>query len=80
MHEVRVDTATARLVVIAALVMVGFDEPAQAYIDPGAGGMLTQLLLGSVAAGLVMLRVYWQRVTARFRRTRPDGESAPPRA
>jgi hypothetical protein len=35
---------------------------AHAYIDPGTGGMLLQLLLGGVAGGLVILKLYWHRL------------------
>jgi len=38
--------------------------PAFAYIDPGSGGMMMQLLLGGVAGVVVLARLYWQRFTA----------------
>ena len=37
--------------------------PAFAYIDPGSGGMMMQLLLGGFAGVVVLLRLYWQRFT-----------------
>ena len=37
--------------------------PAFAYIDPGSGGMMMQLLLGGVAGVTVLIRLYWQRLT-----------------
>jgi hypothetical protein len=37
-------------------------NPAQAYLDPGSGSMLLQLLLGGVAGAVVVLKLYWQRV------------------
>jgi hypothetical protein len=37
--------------------------PAFAYIDPGSGGMMMQLLLGGVAGVAVLVRLYWQRFT-----------------
>ena len=33
-----------------------------AYIDPGTGSIILQVLFGSFFAGLVMIRFYWQRV------------------
>jgi hypothetical protein len=42
--------------------------PAQAYIDPGVGGMLLQLLLGGMAGAAVILRLYWQRVSDTYHR------------
>jgi len=50
--------------------------PAYAYIDPGTGGMLLQLLLGGVAGGLVIVKLYWQRIRSVFQRVfggRGDG-------
>jgi hypothetical protein len=37
--------------------------PAFAYIDPGSGGMMMQLLLGGAAGVAVLVRLYWQRFT-----------------
>ena len=51
--------------------------PAYAYVDPGSGGMLIQLLLGGVAGAALIVRLYWQRFLKRigFRREEPDQES-----
>jgi len=43
-----------------------------AYLDPGSGSMLVQLLVGGVAAAGVTARLYWRRITRVFRRDRPD--------
>jgi hypothetical protein len=37
-----------------------------AYIDPGSGSMLLQMILGGVAGVAVALRMYWHRVRAFF--------------
>jgi hypothetical protein len=42
--------------------MILLTNPAQAYLDPGSGSMLLQLLLGGVAGAVVVLRLYWQRL------------------
>jgi len=42
--------------------------PAYAYLDPGSGSMLLQLLLGGVAALAVILKFYWNRFLSLFRR------------
>ena len=36
-------------------------QPAQAYLDPGTGAMLLQIILGGVAGALVAFRLYWHR-------------------
>jgi hypothetical protein len=43
-----------------------------AYLDPGSGSMLVQLLVGGVAAAGVTARLYWRRITRVFRRERPE--------
>ena len=50
--------------------------PAYAYVDPGSGGMLIQLLLGGVAGVAVIVRLYWQRFLKRigFRKGESDQE------
>jgi hypothetical protein len=40
--------------------------PAYAYLDPGSGSMVVQLLLGGVAGAAVLLRMYWSRLLARL--------------
>ncbi len=40
----------------------GFVSPAYAYLDPGTGSMLAQLLLGGVAGALVIGKLYWARL------------------
>ena len=56
------------VLLLAALVVVMTARPAEAYVDPGAGSMLMQLLLGGVMAGLVLLRSSWARVRDWFQR------------
>ena len=49
-------------------------RPAFAYIDPGSGGMLIQLLLGGVAGAVVLVRLYWQRLLAMFGMRKRDAD------
>ena len=35
--------------------------PAQAYLDPGTGSMVLQLILGGVAGALLIAKLYWAR-------------------
>jgi len=37
---------------------------AQAYLDPGSGSMLLQVILGGFAAVGVALKLYWHRIRA----------------
>jgi len=38
------------------------ERPAAAYLDPGSGSMLLQVLLGGVAGVAVIAKLYWGRV------------------
>jgi hypothetical protein len=46
-----------------------------AYLDPGSGSLIVQLLVGGVAAVGVSLKLYWGRILS-FLRIRRDDESA----
>ena len=46
----------------------GLTRQAQAYIDPGVGGMLIQLLLGGIAGIAVIMKLYWERIRDLFKR------------
>jgi hypothetical protein len=47
-----------------------------AYLDPGTGSMLVQLLVGGVAAVAVTAKFYWRRVLTflRIRKPQPEPE------
>lgn len=51
-----------------------------AYLDPGSGSFILQLLIAGILGGLVALRMSWSKLKARFTR-RPEGSddaSTPP--
>jgi hypothetical protein len=35
------------------------------YIDPGAGSLVLQLILGGLAGAYVTLKIYWRRIRGR---------------
>lgn len=51
-------------------------SPMPAYLDPGAGSMILQVVLGGAAAVAVGARFYWRRLL-RFLRIRRPEEEAP---
>ncbi len=58
---------------MAACMLSGFGGAVVAYLDPGSGSMLLQILLGGIAAVGVAAKLYWNRITAMFttRRQKP---------
>ena len=61
-------TRTASVATLVAGSLLAFEQSVHAYLDPGSGSMLLQVLLGGFAAVGVAVRLYWQRGIARFRR------------
>jgi hypothetical protein len=37
-----------------------------AYVEPGTGLMISQLLIGALAGGLVTLKLYWHKLKEKF--------------
>jgi hypothetical protein len=46
-----------------------------AYLDPGTGSMLVQLVVGGVAAAAVTAKFYWRRLLRLLRIRKADPES-----
>jgi hypothetical protein len=47
-----------------------------AYLDPGSGSMILQILAGGLAAVAVTAKLYWNRIL-RFLRIRKDDPETP---
>jgi len=60
------------LLVLMAWCLV--EAPVDAYLDPGSGSMLLQLLLGGFAAFGVVGKLYWRRIVSLFRRRGLPGD------
>lgn len=45
-----------------------------AYLDPGTGSMLVQILAGGVAAAAVAAKLYWYRILRLLRIRKDDPE------
>jgi hypothetical protein len=48
-----------------------------AYLDPGSGSFILQLLLASLLALLVLVKAYWQKIKTIFTRLFSKGKSKP---
>ena len=70
---------TAWFVVLVVLVVMAAEAPAEAYLDPGAGSILLQVLLGGFAAAGVFAKLFWHSLSAPFRRREStDGDQSQP--
>ena len=62
MHALRTGGFWARL----AILFLISGGPAYAYLDPGSGSYILQLLLGGVAGIAVLFKLYWNQFLAFF--------------
>lgn len=55
---------TLRFVALLSVFLcaLGVGQEAFAYLDPGTGSMLLQLLLGGIAGALMIVKLYWARL------------------
>lgn len=58
---------TFRTVCCALFINSVFSSEAHAYIDPGSGSVLLQLILGGIAGIGVVAKLYWGRAKERYR-------------
>ena len=47
---------------LLAVVLLSSAQPAFAYLDPGTGSMLLQVILGGIAAVGVALKLFWHKI------------------
>ena len=53
-------------ILMAVAILLVYAQPAYAYLDPGSGGMIVQLLLGGVAGAVVLVKLFWHRLMKRI--------------
>ncbi|HSE39473.1 MAG TPA: hypothetical protein VLH08_01800 [Acidobacteriota bacterium] len=51
-----------KVAVLAIGVLLFLSSSAHAYLDPGSGSMVLQVLLGGVAAVAVVVKLMWHRI------------------
>jgi hypothetical protein len=51
---------------LALALVFAAETQVDAYLDPGSGSMLVQLLLGGVAGAAVIVKLGWHRLRARL--------------
>lgn len=47
-----------------------------AYLDPGSGSMIVQMIVGGTAAAAVGIKLFWRRILAFLRIRKPDDATA----
>ena len=62
------------ILALAALAYLAAPGDAHAYVDPGSGSLILQIVVGTIVGSLVAAKVYWHRAKSFFTRRPP----APP--
>lgn len=65
-----------RIITIILLLLLCSDVAA--YLDPGTGSMLLQVILGGIAAVGVAMKLYWHKLRAAFgmgKKKEPEDEA-----
>jgi hypothetical protein len=70
-----VRATTSLLVFVIALVILVAEAPVHAYLDPGAGSMVIQVVLGGAAAIGVLARLFWRSITEPLRKRDPGDKA-----
>jgi hypothetical protein len=63
----------ALLAVLASLLLV---REAHAYLDPGAGSYILQILIAGLFGALFMLKVFWGRIVGFFGKRSSESEAS----
>ena len=54
-----------------------FPPPTYAYIDPGTGSYILQVVIAGLLGALVSVRIYWARIKTFFKGNPPSGGNDP---
>ncbi|MFC2074897.1 hypothetical protein ACFLRA_01325 [Bdellovibrionota bacterium] len=66
------------LTILVSLSMILLFTPsiAHAYLDPGTGSMILQIILGGIAGLAVALKFYWHKIRKIFGIRKPESEKS----
>ena len=59
------------LSILLGLVLLVFPPSAHAYVDPGTGSYVLQIIVAGIAAASFSLKLFWGRIRAYFSKTPP---------
>ncbi len=63
------------ILLVTAWWMLMGTGPAQAYLDPGTGGMMLQLLLAGIAGVGIWIKMNWKRLTLKMGLHKPGPDA-----
>jgi hypothetical protein len=60
-------TSLAKVLVVLVLLCVLFPRPAHAYLDPGTGSYVLQLILAALVGAAFAVKLFWRNIRAFFK-------------
>ncbi len=63
--------------IILILFFILLSRPTHAYLDPGSGSFIIQMLIAAVLGGMVTVKVYFKKIKVFFKKLfkqKPDNE------
>jgi len=67
-------TCLIKTPVVPALFFFTFPETLDAYLDPGTGSIILQVVIGAAVGGLLAVGLFWHRVKTFFKNLFSRGE------
>lgn len=61
------DVLCLKTAALLLLIISVFPTGSYAYLDPGTGSYIFQLLIAGAIGGLFTLKIYWNKITAYFK-------------
>jgi len=62
-----------RWILVPLCLILALAEPARAYLDPGSGSMMLQLVLAGFAGFFMVVKLFWTRLLCRLGFRKKDG-------
>jgi hypothetical protein len=68
MREMGYFASLAKVVVVVVLLCLLFPGPAFAYLDPGTGSYVLQVILAALVGAAFAVKLFWRNIRAFFKR------------
>jgi len=65
----------AILFTVFVFILLMFPARTHAYIDPGTGSYILQIVIAGIAAGAFAIKMFWRRIRALFSSNRAQEDS-----
>ncbi len=61
-----------KIILLTLIVILSFPRRVHAYLDPGTGSFIIQLIIGATLGGGYMIKTQWKKIISFLKRNRDD--------